>query len=746
MHLLTRASKKGTPALLQRKRFVQAFLFLFGVSLSFQGISSVYAFYVDQSNSTDNIFSSATLNAEVTSTETELQDPVTAANMLPDDTVTVTRTATIENIGTLDFEYRARFVQNAGSDTALCDALQLTATNDNGFSWTGDLSSFTGSTGNAGTLTVGDDHDWLFSIKLPSGASASLQDLTCDFDFDFVAWQTNLPDETTGFSDMEVITNNIIHSAGDLTGPVITNLRGRFQPSIYPIKYDDRGRRLFRFNITWETDELATSNVRYDIVNPYPFTDGYAYQSPIAIDTNADNTLHAIEIDQDFSERADFPLYFLVVSEDSNGNESIQYLTIDTGRVQYKNDVVLNEFLPNPDSNEPGVNESDEYIELFNRLDRPVDVAEWAIYDSNDSHEVIITPSNTNTGDTLILPYGRLVIYLEDTILNNSGGDTVRIYDDALSNGGRLVDEYTYTGVAPEGKTYARIPDGYGPIVDPEPTPGEKNKLNKKEIEDFRLYTLEKCFDGERLNEKADNTLCNPLFLEYIGMIDDIDDDTLSPVGISLREQIQEEEKEHIKKVRTQAKTEEHPKEESAPFEEGLTEKSDDSKEPEEKKEEVSKTSPSTSGDETNHQQEAVSEDEKTPTPEEKLDASEAQQEEATPKEESFEEELPIDELDGEGEKEEMLNSENSPTPPLDEKTFKKEEKDTDRKEDSMQETEKSSTNITKEKLREEESNTIHDEKSPEDTGKDADGDSNQQNTTEEAKEEKPEEKSSNLN
>ncbi len=42
-----------------------------------------------------------------------------------------------------------------------------------------------------------------------------------------------------------------------------------------------------------------------------------------------------------------------------------------------------------------------------------------------------------------------------------------------------MIDSYAYTSVAPENKSYARIPDGFGAFVDPVPTPGEPNKLEE---------------------------------------------------------------------------------------------------------------------------------------------------------------------------------------------------------------------------------------------------------------------------
>lgn len=81
---------------------------------------------------------------------------------------------------------------------------------------------------------------------------------------------------------------------------------------------------------------------------------------------------------------------------------------------------------------------------------------------------------------TLIPSGGFLVIYRNDDLdfsLNNIGGDTVRLYDGEIENVANLIDSYTYTVNAPEGKSFARIPDGSNNWVDPIPTPGLPNSL-----------------------------------------------------------------------------------------------------------------------------------------------------------------------------------------------------------------------------------------------------------------------------
>jgi len=142
--------------------------------------------------------------------------------------------------------------------------------------------------------------------------------------------------------------------------------------------------------------------------------------------------------------------------------------------------VVLNEFLPNPIGSDSVPMLGGEWIELYNNRAESVDLAGWVIYDSSDSHDIPITASNTNTGGTVIEPRGFLVVYRNGDAgfaLNNTGGDAVRLYDKSIGSGGVLIDSYSYTIDAQEGKSFARFSDGTGAWVDPIPTPGSPNTL-----------------------------------------------------------------------------------------------------------------------------------------------------------------------------------------------------------------------------------------------------------------------------
>ena len=150
------------------------------------------------------------------------------------------------------------------------------------------------------------------------------------------------------------------------------------------------------------------------------------------------------------------------------------------------NQIVINEFLPNPIGFDNAPMPGGEWVELYNLSDAAIDVAGWTLYDNLNSHPVVIASSNSDnngntadSGETIVPAGGYLVAYLNGAYsgwLNNSGGDSVRLYSGTVGTA-PLRDSYSYAGSAPENKSYARIPDGIGNFIDPIPTPLAPNKI-----------------------------------------------------------------------------------------------------------------------------------------------------------------------------------------------------------------------------------------------------------------------------
>src|SRR3989338_6201334 len=140
--------------------------------------------------------------------------------------------------------------------------------------------------------------------------------------------------------------------------------------------------------------------------------------------------------------------------------------------------VVINEFTPNPAGADDAAMPEGEWVELFNPTSVSVDVDGWVLYDSSNSNELVISSANTDTGDTILPSKGFLVVYRNgdgDFILNNSSGDSVRLFDAAIGSGGALIDSHAYAISVPENKSFARVPDGSPNWIDPDPTPGSPN-------------------------------------------------------------------------------------------------------------------------------------------------------------------------------------------------------------------------------------------------------------------------------
>jgi len=186
-------------------------------------------------------------------------------------------------------------------------------------------------------------------------------------------------------------------------------------------------------------------------------------------------------------------------------------------------EIILNEFLPNPYDDDKAEMPDGEWVELFNNSDIDIDVGGWYLYDSYDEHPLEITLENsdnnsdpTDIGETVVPSYGWLVVYVNeayDDWLNNTGEDMIRLYDGPIETG-NLISYYNYNGAdfdsltptpaeiniddsagvggssIPENKSFARIPDGIGAWVDPDPTPGAPNIL-----EDHSIVSSDSAFD-----------------------------------------------------------------------------------------------------------------------------------------------------------------------------------------------------------------------------------------------------------
>jgi hypothetical protein len=153
--------------------------------------------------------------------------------------------------------------------------------------------------------------------------------------------------------------------------------------------------------------------------------------------------------------------------------------------------VVLNEIYPNED-NAASAPLNQEWVELYNGTDAPVDIEGWSLGELSgvveDTH--VISASNTcapsmqdgyarpyHGASTVIPPKGLLIVEFCAQNRMNNNGDTITLYDTTNT----AVDSHVYPNTA-KGKSNARFPDG-SVWVDPVPTPGEPNVATEAELE-----------------------------------------------------------------------------------------------------------------------------------------------------------------------------------------------------------------------------------------------------------------------
>lgn len=263
--------------------------------------------------------------------------------------------------------------------------------------------------------------------------------------------------------------------------------------------------------ITWDTNQSATSEVRFDTsehddtLPGFDVTD-YPSLEPGAGDSTADNTSHSVEVT---GLNEDTTYYYRVVSRDALGNEEYspeyEFTFSKSDPKAGVGDIVMNEIMPDPEGSDSG----NEWIEIYNKGAASVDISGYYVTDENTGTKREIVPGGTSlaSGDYYVFE-------LSVQILRNSG-ESVSLFNASDT----LLDEYTY-GTATEDKTIARLPDGDGPWIDPEGTPGSDNELTKDEKLKLRLQAFEECFGlSNKLGKKTEEGVCNPLFLKFVGLL-----------------------------------------------------------------------------------------------------------------------------------------------------------------------------------------------------------------------------------
>ncbi len=282
--------------------------------------------------------------------------------------------------------------------------------------------------------------------------------------------------------------------------------------------------------------------------NIYWKTEGVNYGSPRAINIceQVDNSTDNLDNQEE------------LINNDTGNNNQIAYL----------DQVVINEFLPNPVGSDDTLMPGGEWIELYNRSDKDeFDLNGWYFYDKQGK-KLEISKSNSDNnnnlsdeGETIIQPKGFLVVYLNGKYsngwLNNGSEDSLKLF----SADGWQVDYYSYSGSnyeklspsagrnnnndyegngkssIPEGKSFVRYPDGANNWIDPVPTPGKPNS-NNNSLKVFQEFYEPLCFN------KKGEPICDIEFMYLIGLLKKKDEklEKEEAVKIFIEEDLSEEE------------------------------------------------------------------------------------------------------------------------------------------------------------------------------------------------------------
>lgn len=133
--------------------------------------------------------------------------------------------------------------------------------------------------------------------------------------------------------------------------------------------------------------------------------------------------------------------------------------------VKIESDVVINEVESNGDA-------VGDWVELYNKGTKPVDISGWRVLDNDDKHAPLVIPDGTT-----IQPGGFYRFYTEGAqVLGQQkgfglgGDDSVRLY----TTKNELADSVSWNAHAAE--TWGRLPDGTGNFADTAATPEAANK------------------------------------------------------------------------------------------------------------------------------------------------------------------------------------------------------------------------------------------------------------------------------
>lgn len=405
--------------------------------------------------------------------------------LLPDGGNAATQTISLENTGSLDFQYQiAPRYDNANP---LCDDLLI---RDNSTTTFALLASYVPATS---TLAIGASAAPSFEVKLSPAVSgdASLQNRQCDLGMEITAWQTNFSEPAQGFVKTQTIAGAV--ATGQWTPSLLSPANNAVINGAYvkqcwtPV--DGATKYLYQ-----SCNDAGCSSVRWEA----EYNSGSAeFNEGCKTATSVGNATYWWHVKA-------------VVGTYVSPFSGTRKIIIDN---TLANQVVLNEILPNPSA-------GNEWVELHNNTGEDEDVNGWIL--GANAGSLAISSADTYSGTTLLRSGGFLVARITGFSLNDYG-DTVYLKNAA----GTLMDSHTYdstnkesltgtpgysnaddsngtSGGVPVDKSLARIPDGAANWVDPVPTPGEPNELSEAEAAEILRELQTKISALEKSDEALD--------------------------------------------------------------------------------------------------------------------------------------------------------------------------------------------------------------------------------------------------
>jgi len=177
-----------------KERFSRLMVILIAFSMFsyYAGIDDTYAYFSDEVEVSDNIFTAGTLDAKLNQ------------NNLGTVSLDAPTSLSVVNQGSLNFKYEVNAYIENGSDTTFCGQLDVSITDGSNVLYSGGLSGLdfikeldAGSTDNL-SFTIHDAH-------------SNTGGKVCSFNFSLKAWQTNL-DYSEGFTD-STSSSGVVYSA-----------------------------------------------------------------------------------------------------------------------------------------------------------------------------------------------------------------------------------------------------------------------------------------------------------------------------------------------------------------------------------------------------------------------------------------------------------------------------------------------------------------------------------------------------